>query len=170
MSSHEIANRSALRDLISSLTSWQTWTGLDATASKSRISWPNLTVDALPCIVIVTLAGGRRNPWGSDSSANFRSKGGLGILVFDEVSNPDDLFASDTAFGTKFFGLLDDLVDKAHSTSLMIEQIEYGDNPYTLGAVNSATAEDADEDDEDDDAAVEKKIWTGIFQIYTGVA
>ena len=169
MSAHEISSRGLFRDLVASLSSWQTWTGLNEANSKLRIGWPSVVVTTLPAIVVVTLAGGRRNIGNSDSSANFCSKGGLAVLVFDEVSNPADLMTSDTAFGTKFFGLIDDLVEHAHDTELMIADITYGDNPYRMDSLNSATAEDADADDEDDEASTTKRVWVGEFQIQTGV-
>lgn len=168
--SHEIANRTALRELIGGLSSWQTWTGQNEAGATARIAWPDQVVTEFPFMVLVMLAGGRRNLMGSDSSANFRSKGGIGVLVFDKMSDPDDFMTSDTAFGTKFFGLLDDLVEAAHETELMIEDLSYGDNPYTLGPINSAVAADADADDEDDTATITEQIWMGIFQIQTGVA
>lgn len=169
MSAHEISNRGLFRDLVASLSSWQSWTGLNETDSKLRISWPSVEVQSLPAIVIVTLAGGRQNIGNSDASANFRSKGGMAVLVIDEVSDPADVMASDTAFGTKFFGLLDDLVEHAHDTELMISGITYGDNPYRMDAFNSATAEDANADDEDDEASTTKRVWVGEFQIQTGI-
>ncbi len=167
--SHEISARTDLKNLIASLDAWQDWTGLNEAGSAARIGWPTVAIESLPAIVIVTLAGGRRNTGNSDSSANFRSKGGLAVLVFDEVSDPDDLMASDTDFGTKFFALLDELVEQAHSTELMIADITYGDNPYRMDQFNSSTAIDADADDEDDEASTVKRCWVGEFQIQTGI-
>ena len=170
MSSHEVANRTALRNLIASLTSWQTWTGLNETNSKLRIGWPESGDLAFPCIVIVILAGARVNSQGSDSSANFRSRGGLGVLVFDKIDDGDDLTAADTAFATNFFGLMDDLIEAAHATELMIEQIDYGENPYEISSINSSHPVDANSDGVDDEATIEQLFFHGAFQIQTGGA
>jgi hypothetical protein len=170
MASHEIENRNALRDLIGGLTSWQTWTGEDLAGAKSRISWPEHVQMEFPFLVVVMLGGARTNMMGSDASANFRSSGKFGILVIDKVADETDLMASDTTFGTKFFGLLDDLVDNAHDGPIMISQISYGDNPYTVSAWNTAIAKDADSDGDDDEDTVEHKFFTGVFEITTGGA
>jgi len=170
MASHEIDNRSALRTLIGGLTSWQTWTGEDEAGATARISWPETVNMVFPCIVVVLMGGGRVNMMGSDSSANFRSRGKLGVIVIDKVEDETDLMDSDTAFGTKFFELLDDLVEHADDGPIMINQISYGDNPYTVSAWNTAIAKDADANDDDDVATVEHKFFTGAFEITTGGA
>lgn len=169
MSSHEMSARSTLRDLIGGLESWQEWVVTDDLAvAKSRISWPDHTELEFPFIVLVLLGGARVNNMGTDASANFRPSGRIGVMVFDKVEDNDDFMASDTAFGTKFFGLLDDLVEHAHDTSLIIRQISYDDNPYTMSAFNSSAAKDADSDDEDDEETIEERFWTGVFTIETG--
>jgi hypothetical protein len=169
MSSHEISARSTLRDLIGGLTSWQEWVDTeDLAIAKSRVSWPDHTAMNFPFIVLVFLGGARVNGMGTDASANFRPSGRIGVMVFDKVANISDFMASDTAFGTKFFGLLDDLVEHAHDTSLIIRQISYDDNPYTMSAFNSSAAKDADSDDIDDEATITERFWTGVFTIETG--
>jgi hypothetical protein len=168
--SHEIANRTALKSLIASLTSWQTWTGLDAAGAAARIGWPTYPAENFPYILLVTLAGGRTNVLGSDSSANFRSRGGIGVIVVDFAADESDLAASDTAFATEFFGLMDDLVEHAHDTELMIEKITYGDNPYQISSVNTSHPQSADEDGVDDETGIEKLFFQGVFEVTTGVA
>jgi hypothetical protein len=169
MSSHEISARSTLRDLIGGLDSWQDWVETtDLAVAKSRVSWPDHTELEFPFIVLVFLGGARVNSMGTDASANFRPSGRIGVMVFDKVEDNDDFMASDTAFGTKFFGLLDDLVEHAHDTSLIIRQISYDDNPYTMSAFNSSAAKDANSDDDDDEATIEERFWTGVFTIETG--
>lgn len=168
--SHETINRTALKALIASLTSWQTWTGLDEAASAARIGWPEAATPEFPFIVLVILAGGRNNMLGSDSSANFRSKGGIGVLVFDRVADEADLSTSDDTYATNFFGLMDDLVEHAHDTELMIEQIQFGDDPYQISSINSSHPVDANTDDIDDESTVEQLFFQGAFQVLTGVA
>ena len=168
--SHETVNRTALKALIASLTSWQTWTGLDETGAAARIGWPEAATPEFPFIVLVILAGGRTNMLGSDSSANFRSRGGIGVLVFDRVEDETDLPTSDDTFAGNFFGLMDDLVEHAHDTELMIEQITYMDDPYQISSINSSHPVDANSDDVDDEATVEQLFFQGAFQIQTGVA
>lgn len=170
MSAHEVSNRNALRDLIAGTTLWQEWTGLDATASKARIGWPESVAPEFPFIVIVTLAGGRRNRGGYDVSANFRSHGGLGVVVMSKIANSDDLKAADDAFAAKFFGLMDAIVAAAHSTSLMVEDLQYGDNPYQISSINMSHPVDSDEDGVDDEATIEQLFFQGEFTIATGVA
>jgi hypothetical protein len=170
MAAHEIEVRNALRDLIGSLTSWQTWTDEDLAGATARITWPDQVGLEFPLIVIVTLGGGRVNLQGSDSSANFRSRGKFALVVVDKVDDETDLMTSDTLFGTSFFGLMDDLVEHADAGPIMINSISYGDNPYTVSAWNTAIAKDVDEDGDDDESTVEHKFFTGIFEITTGGA
>lgn len=167
----EIDSRSALRDLIAGLTSWQAWTGLsDLQSRKDRISWPEVKEDKWPFAVVLFGSGARVNLLGSDSSANFRSRAVLRVLVFDKCSSPDNLEAADTLFGTRFFGLLDDLVDNAHTGPLMIEQISYEDVPYVLSGLNTTNARDDDADGVDDDHSLETLFYTGVFSVSLGVA
>ena len=168
MSSHEITSRTALRNLIASLASWQAWTDEDASGAAARIAWPEYTALQFPFIVIVLLGGSRNNLLGSDSSANFRPRGGLGVIVVDRIADEADLMTSDTTFGTNFFRLIDDLIDASHASGLIIDQIGYGENPYTLSATNTSIPSDGDSDDEDDEATIEQKFWTGVFEIRTG--
>lgn len=168
--SHEVANRTALKGLLGSLTSWQAWTGLDAAGAAARVGWPTVPAENFPFILLVTLAGGRNNSMGSDASANFRSRGGIGVIVVDFVTDESDLSSSDTAFATRFFGLLDDLVEHAHDTELMIEQITYGENPYQISSVNTSHPQGSDEDGVDDEATIEKLFFQGVFEVTTGVA
>jgi hypothetical protein len=170
MSAHEVSNRNALRDLIAGTTLWQEWTGLDETASKARIGWPESIAPSFPFIVIVTLGGGRRNRQGYDVSANFRSYGGLGVVVMSKIANGDDLKAADDAFALKFFGLMDAIVEEAHVTSLMIEDLTYGDNPYQISSINTSHPVDANEDGVDDEETIEQLFFQGQFTIATGVA
>lgn len=170
MSSHEVSNRNALRDLIAGTTLWQEWTGLDETASKARIGWPESVAPEFPFIVIVTLGGGRRNRSGYDVSANFRSHGGLGVVVMSKIADASDLKAADDAFAANFYGLMDAIVAAAHSTSLMVEDLQYGDNPYQISSINMSHPVDADEDGIDDEATIEQLFFQGQFTIATGVA
>ena len=170
MSSHEVSNRTALRDLIAGTTLWQQWTGLNEAASKARIGWPESVAPAFPFIVIVTLAGGRRNRSGYDVSANFRSHGGLGVVVMSKIADGSDLEASDDAFAANFFGLMDAIVEDAHSTSLMVEDLQYGENPYQISSINMSHPVDANADGVDDEATIEQLFFQGVFTIATGVA
>lgn len=166
---HEIANRTALKALIGSLTSWQSWTVLDAAGAAARVGWPTVPAENFPYILLVMLGGSRTNSIGSDASANFQSRGGIGVVVVDFVANEADLATSDTTFGTKFFGLIDDLIEYAHDTELMIEEITYGENPYQISSVNTSHPQTADIDGVDDEATIEKLFFQGVFRIQTGV-
>lgn len=170
MAAHEVANRNALRNLIASLPLWQEWTGLNELQAKDRIGWPESVAPVFPFIVIATLAGGRRNDQGSDSSANFRSYGGLGIVVLDQIDNADDLPDADDAFAENFFDLIDAIVEEAHSTSLMIEAIDYEQEPYKISSINTSHPVDGDDDGTDDEETIEQLFFEGMFRIQTGVA
>lgn len=171
MASMEIDNRSALRDLIAGLASWEDWTGLAVLADrKARVGWPEAVETVWPFIVVFFGGGGRINLTGGDSSANFRSRGMMRVVVFDKASDPDDLMTSDTAFGTRFFGLIDEIVENAHTGPMMIRGLQYGDNPYVVSGLNTANAVDANADDEDDESALETLFYTGVFDIDLGVA
>lgn len=171
MASMEIDNRAALRDLIAGLASWQSWIGsTDLSTTKKRIGWPETLETVWPFAVVLFGSGGRRNLLGSDSSANFRGRGSIRVIVFDKCSDPSDLMASDTLFGTRFFGLLDEIVENAHTGPMMVEQIDYDDVPYVLSGLNTANAIDANDDLVDDEPALETLFYTGMFSIQIGVA
>lgn len=171
MASMEIENRAALRDLIAGLASWQAWVGTnDLNTAKQRVGWPEAVETVWPFAVVLFGGGGRRNLLGSDSSANFRSRGSLRVIVFDKCSNPADLMAADSVFGGRFFGLLDEIVENAHTGPMMIEQLDYDDVPYVLSGLNTANAVDADDDLIDDEPALETLFYTGMFSLHLGVA
>ena len=170
MASHEVDNRNALRSLIAASALWQSWTGLNEAGALLRIGWPESLSPEFPCIVIVTLAGGRTNDRGSDSSANFRSRGGLGVIVLDRVGDEDDLPTSDDAFAENFFELIDEIVEAAHETELMIEDISYEDNPYRISSINTSHPSDDNEDGDDDEETITQLFFEGNFRIQTGVA
>jgi hypothetical protein len=140
------------------------------TARKARIDWPEYVGLETPAIVIDLLGGGRTNIGNSHSSANFRSFGAMRVAVFDTVSNRDDMQASEDAFGTKFFTLIDELVEKATDEGpLVISSLDYEDDPITQSYENVAHAQDSDDDQIDDAATLRQMFLVGVFVVRTGV-
>jgi hypothetical protein len=169
----EITCRNALRDLIALSDVWADWTGLsDQTALRARVGWPEAVETVWPFCAMLFGGGSRTNNQASDSSANFRPAGTINVVLYDRCDAARDsiaeLMAADTAFGTRFFALIDELVAKAQDAPLMIEGITYDAVPYVLSGMNTANAVDDDADGDDDLSEVETLFHMGVFSVTFG--
>ncbi|MBL8815260.1 MAG: hypothetical protein JNL58_04465 [Planctomyces sp.] len=169
MSSTEITNLTALRNLLADLPTWVTWTGLATTPERlDRIAAPELSdAMSLPAICIDFGSGRRINPYGSDSSANFRPSGQLVVSVYDlDAVDSGSVTERYTVFADRFFGLIDSLIEAASMAEIMINNVVYPDAPIIRGPVNVRSAQDENADKADD--AFEIDVWFGTFSFTWG--
>jgi len=159
MASAETDRLRDLRNWLITFTSWQEWVDSDDEAElSSRITWPvNSTLTEWPQMVL-ELGGHRyQNITGAAAGSNFQPRGEIRLLIWDLDEAPNNPDTSYENFADHFFGLMEEMANKAHQSALMFEALETEPFPIVHTSGNERYEE-------------ELQMWHGVIRIRWGVA
>lgn len=156
--SNEIQKLVDIKAWLITLTAWQDWVGsVDETELNATIAWPLFAApDAYPLIVPELASVRYRNITGAAAGSNFQGFGTLRLLVWDIDTDKADPTASFNTFANNFFGLLNEIVDKAHQSTLLFDAATTEEVPIVHSSQNEEYEGDV-------------QVWHGVINLLWGV-
>lgn len=152
-SSPEVLQLEAIQTWMETLSVWTAWAG------TGRVVWPIKAAPELPVCVLALNAGRTINLTGAAGGSNFQPSGSITAWIYAADTDPTDPQTGYSEFADKFFNLIAQMADNAHTAPIFVNEFETPDAPIVRSSWVNV--------DDDDEGLAD--YWMGQITIRWGV-